>query len=333
MVIVGKSGLAGIGCAALGVSLAVIPGTAHALSCATNMLTAPAPDQANVPTNALLWGYSLAYTRLLGPSGEVIPLDERALRVAQLDQHRGVVPILVPRGDLQPNTRYTIEVDHAGPGVDRSEFITGAGPAGEPPAPPTLIASEPVIGLSWSSASVMRWVSLEFQSIRERGLILIGISVDPARGGTPEVASVESIFVDDTSLPEEAILEGPTVEWASQDDWVSAGIADCATWPEGAPDAVNGRFGTFDLAGNFSGWADVSLEIPSLAEAEAGTATARAEQAEAAAEAERVAAANRALLADQPSGGACAAAPARAGGGSGLASLALVLAAALRRRR
>jgi hypothetical protein len=106
-----------------------------------------------------------------------------------------------------------------------------------------------------------------------------------------------------------------------------------AIWPEGAPDALNGRFGSVDLAGNFSGWADVPLEIPSQAEAQAAVADELAEQAEAEAEAERVAAANRAMLAERPSTGACAAAPVRAGRASGLASLALVLAAALRRRR
>ena len=55
-----------------------------------------------------------------------------------------------------------------------------------PPAPPTLLSSERQIGSSGD-----RWVDLYFQGVPERGLILFGISRDPALGSPSEPTSVE----------------------------------------------------------------------------------------------------------------------------------------------
>ena len=168
-----------------------------------------------------------------------------------------------------------------------------------PPAPRTLLSSERQIGSSGD-----RWVDLYFQGVPERGLILFGISRDPALGSPSEPTSVENFFVDDPTLPLEEIQEGPTVEWTADDEqWVSAGIGLCRLWPNGAPDILNARFAALDIAGNFSGWAEVPLEIPSAAEAQVVADAERAAWAEEAAEADRVAAANLAMLADRPSSG------------------------------
>src|SRR5690242_17898049 len=105
----GKNTLLVVSCA-IGCALGAAPGTARALSCATNNVMRPVQNQTGVPTDALLWGYPLANTRLLGPSGETIALTERALVVSLSATYRGSVPVLVPSSELQPDTRYTIEL-------------------------------------------------------------------------------------------------------------------------------------------------------------------------------------------------------------------------------
>lgn len=50
---------------------------------------------------------------------------------------------------------------------------------------------------------------------------------------------------------------------------------DCGVWPPYASDSELGRFGVLDLAGNFSGWASVPLELPSLADAQAAAVAER----------------------------------------------------------
>ncbi len=306
-----KLGLAGVACA-VGLVVSVVPNAAHALSCAGNVPYAPWPDQADVPTDARLWGYPAENTRLLGPSGEVVPMDALAFRYAELSSARALASILVPRDSLEPNARYTVDVDYGGGNEPwRVSFVTGAGPAGLAPVPPTLLSSEQGMGSFFDSSRASRWLTLQFEGVRERGLILIGDTADRDRGGLPELPSIDQFLVDDTTLPLETLLEGPRLEWASTNESLSLGRSDCLIWPDGAGDALDARFGLFDLAGNFSGWVDVLLELPSAAEAQA------------VADAQRGTAADSNVLQGRPS--ACSMTSTPAGGAGSLGALTLSL--------
>jgi hypothetical protein len=323
-------GLAGFTWAMLAI-IGVAPGTARAMTCSTNLLPdGPVGGQANVPTDTLLWGYSLGNTRLLGPSGEVISMTERALVVAgSFSAPRVAVPVLVPGSDLQPNMRYTIEVD-PGDGAPPAlvEFVTGAGPAGSAPAQPSLLSSASHVGRYWPSAGPARWTQLQFQK-DDTAFILIGMPGDSQAGEGPAIAGVEDLLIDGPPS-EQAIAEAPRVQWASDGDLVEVGFNDCVLWPDGAPDNVNARFAVLDLAGNFSEWTDVPLEIPPEAEAQAAAdaqdAASAREAAEQAAEDARVSAANLAMLAAIDSRDrSCAIAPTPARGSSPLAALSVAL--------
>ena len=312
-----------IAACAVGVVVGVVPDTANALSCAGNLPNAPWPDQADVPTDARLWGYPGDRTRLLGPSNEVVPLDERAFRFADIGASRSLASILVPRERLQPNARYTVEVDGGGEYDPwRVCFVTGGGPGGPAPAPPTLLSTEPTMGAYFEGGPVSRWLTLEFEGIRERGLILIGDTNDVDQGALDELPAIEDFFVSDTTLRLETLLDGPTLDWASTNESLSVGRSDCLVWPSGAGDALDARFGVFDLAGNFSGWVELPLELPSAAEAQAVV------------DARREAAANENVLQGRPS--ACAMTPASTEGPRALGAWSVALGVAglaLRRSR
>lgn len=105
------------------------------------------------------------------------------------------------------------------------------------PAPPTVIASESATGAGYYGEPT-RWVSFEFAP---HAGILIG-----------EGRDVES---------------AQTAWWLSSSNTLRLGVTDCSNWPEGAADRIDGRFGVLDGAGNFSGWMEMPVEIPSDAEA------------------------------------------------------------------
>jgi hypothetical protein len=246
------------------------PGTARALQCATNFVSVPEAEQSNVPTDTLLWGYARNQTRLLGPSGNVVATDERKLPIAAWSGVPGIFPVLVPREPLEPNASYTIEIDDRGDSAPPQHivFTTGAGPAGMAPELPVLLSSESVANLSYYEGSIDRFVSLRF----EFEGILIGDT-----GQLGDIATIDALFEqgDANLVGPFGGAEGrfdedlPMIQWVSRNESMSAGISPCGVWPPGASDYALGRFGVLDLAGNFSGWASVPLELPSLAEAEA----------------------------------------------------------------
>jgi hypothetical protein len=232
---------------------------AHALSCGFTPPRFPIDGTVAAPTNTLLWGYTQSgesvITRLLGPDGE-IPLEEREVDIAPLPGLR--LPALAPLAELAPATPYTIETTHynsGSPPADLTEqvtFTTGPGPAGDGATPtlPAVIASEPGTGAGYYGDPT-RWVSLEFAP---HAGILIG-----------EGRDLES---------------GQRAWWLGSSNTLRIGVTDCSNWPEGAGDRIDGRFGALDGAGNFSGWTEMPVEIPSEAEA---IAALRAQRAAAAA--------------------------------------------------
>lgn len=258
-------------------AMALVSGRASALTCATNWVQAPADGTTDVPTNARLWGYGFHTalgTRLLGPDGAV------ALSKSYLPTGGSqYLPVLTPERELDPNARYRIEVDYSDPSAsggvsgEFTEFFTGAGPAEQGPAPLELLSNEP--GTGSGLFGISRWRELEFS----HGPLLIG-DADAALG---DARSIDDVAVASESVDFSAPDSGlPAALWFGTGPRIYAGIADCMAWPSYEVERVAARFGAFDLAGNFSGWLDVPLELPSVAEAEAAIefeeAQAQAEQ-------------------------------------------------------
>lgn len=313
---------------AIGVGLAGVPTTAHALSCVGDFWRLPDTGGVDVPTNTLLWGYIAKYDQLRGPSGEVIEVDERQLRIETLagGGPSGLM-VLVPRTELQPNAEYTIVRDFTSDPTagEHITFRTAAGPATTAPPLPVLVASEVRTGSSWLG-SPARYQTLDFEGIVEGQLALLGDLADSAEGDTgplEALASVRELLISPTDT------RGPVLEWVSEHQTLSVGVGDCSVWPPGAADRQDARFGTFDLAGNFSGWIDVPLQLPSREEAQAELDRQDAERA-----LEQAEAASRNIQEPRSAIAGCStAAPSNGASHVAWLSLALALTAASYRRR
>jgi hypothetical protein len=101
-------------------------------------------------------------------------------------------------------------------------------------------------------------------------------------GGAESLEASDGWLIEASKV--EAALEasGPAIVWITGGNTLSMGISDCLLWPQGAGDRIDARFGLLDVAGNFSGWVESPIEIPSAAEAQAtadaeATAEARAQ--------------------------------------------------------
>jgi hypothetical protein len=310
----------------------VAPDTARALSCITNTVNAYPLGQEDVPTNTLIWGYSAATARLLGPAGEAIPTKERAIVTAGTLGTRWPVSVLVPDSILQPNARYAIEIDSGNEAPrTRHEFVTADGPASTTPALPTLVSTQSHVGTFWASTMPARWTDLQFQDIRSQGLIVIGITNVAESDALASIDTLEDILIDGPPSPE-AIAQAPLVQWISDSDDFGVGITDCALWPDGAPDTLTGRFAAVDLAGNFSGWVDIPLELPAAAEAQAFADETAENEARAAAEAERIRAENLARLNASSQSSGCSLHLGHTQAPGAIAALALVLIGRARRK-
>ena len=247
-------------------------GTAHALSCAGDFSRRPNTGAVDVPTNALLWGYTRTFARLLGPSGEVVNVDELELVTGW-----GGLRVLVPGAELQPDSDYTIVIQYDEDSAEPDELVTfhtAFGPATARPPLPTLSSSETGTGSTWLG-SPSRYQTLEFDGLVEGQLALLGDIADSGDGDAAAPDTLDSVRVL-LAPPNEPL--GPVMEWVSDRATLTVGTTDCSTWPAGAADRQDARFGSFDLAGNFSGWIDVPLELPSREEAQAAADQERAER-------------------------------------------------------
>lgn len=298
----------------------VAPGTAWALSCAGDFGRRPDTGAVDVPTNALLWGYAAPRDRLLGPSGEAVEVDALELAVGDVG-----FAILVPRAELLPNADYTIV---RGDSIERIPFRTSSGPATSPPPLPVFLGSETGTGSTWLG-SPARYQTLDFDGLAEGDLGLLG-DISTARDG--DAGALDTLASIRELLRPRAEPTGPVVEWLSDHEPFTIGETDCSTWPAGAADRQDARFGTFDVAGNFSGWIDVPLELPSREEAQAEADRARAER-----DLEQAEAARQNIQEPRSAASCSTAAPVGPGNAGSLAwlssSLGLLAAVARRRRR
>lgn len=255
-----------------------LPGTARALSCGPSHVNAPADEATGVPTNTLLWGFgqyeAMPQGRLFGPDGEV-PLDERSLPFARDTLSVSRMPVLVPRFELQPNTRYQFLMDGVSPDADevppfQVDFTTGAGPSRSVPAVPALLSSESGSFVETTRSGyqvVERWLDLQFQ---QHAGILIGDA-----GELATVTSLAELLLPAPSASERERAPGErALYWVTTREEMSVGVGSCLIWPDTAQDRREARFGLLDLAGNFSGWSEpLTLTLPFPEEADAPAPT------------------------------------------------------------
>lgn len=249
------------------VSVLVVPKVAHALSCANDYVRFPQEGQQDVPTNTLLWGYfdapDFRDVRLMGPDGEI------SLQAGHLELHNNELEVLLPAEELLPNTEYRLDLSYVDAGQTVEEapvrFVTGSGPTLDRPVRPELLSQESGSGAGWLG-SPNRWVRLQFEA---QGIVV------GASGAQDNLAtSVRQMLklVDAPEAPEVVVSS----LWISEGGNMSVGQGDCVTWPGGGGDVAELTFGSFDLAGNFSGWTDplLSVQLPSVQEAEREVAAA-----------------------------------------------------------
>lgn len=219
---------------------------AGALSCARDEeLRLPRDGEREVPLNTLIWGgWPGAQVSLRGPEG-VVASERRLVPAAGYAERNSGIPVLIPLEPLQPNTVYTVE-ESSGPSLSR-QFTTGESIDDEPPAPLALIGSTAA-----------------------PGQLVLDFAVDDVLAGELGATSAPFASLEDVLLPANfgdgyraLEADAPVFRWLTPEPSLHLiSGAYCSNWPRSGY-AVQARFGTFDLAGNFSGWTDVpDLEVP-----------------------------------------------------------------------
>ena len=230
----------------------------------------PLDGAENVPRNTLLWGGPPGVpglrARLFGPEGEVA-LEARFIPTLATGRD-GAYPVWQPLAPLLPNAQYRVELE-ADRELDREldepirTFTTGAAFDESPPASPRLELAQVV---SHSPSAYDKLFSCEpvrdvILDVRGEGLVV------------GDVATDEGGWVLDAGEPAFG-PSGDPVTWIVGGEPLRIGDGGCSErWPGSA--AIATRFGSLDLAGNFSGWTLIerALSQPDLAEAGQGDNT------------------------------------------------------------
>jgi MYXO-CTERM domain-containing protein len=222
---------------------------ARACSCVWGSdLLAPADGEVGVPTNARIW----LGARRLGWWA----LDSTAPPTVSLENDQGTVPaarsvlasagdsltIITPAQELQPSTAYRILADSRLLG----SFTTGAGPKLDAPAVPVEVERLTYASGPFSGTSSCGSTNSVYLRIRSDGLIAV---LDKDGASTLDPAALSGSAAD-VSTPKELI-------------GLSSGLCR-RNWPgAGWGDSASVRLGTFDIAGNFSGWSEpIEVSIP-----------------------------------------------------------------------
>ena len=121
-----------------------------------------------------------------------------------------------------------------------------------------LLRAEPHAGRGLGGLE--RYLELE---VAHQGLLIADL------GGLGQVASLDDMFLEDRTLAPYEPIATLGIEWVTTEQALLVGRLECRYWPDAAADHESARFGVLDLAGNFSGWTEVELQIPSLEEAQA----------------------------------------------------------------
>ena len=236
---------------ALAVLATSVPAAGLACSCmelgGTNM-TGPEEGQASVPLNTRIWvgggitrglrdGETQHPIELLDSEGVVLPGTETRLR-----GNWDLFDVFTPDFLLEPGATYTIRVN----GEDQASFSTGVTEDTEAPAPPTVSErrtwsrpATPPDGFSCGDNSASHGFSLSFDQHLDSFLIitdgndLADVDVDAIEGDVPSLSPFLNAAM--------GVGFG-----CGGDNWLDARNGAEATF----------RAGSYDLAGNFSGWSE-----------------------------------------------------------------------------
>lgn len=238
-------------------SMAFLPSEADACSCAAPtrdpQIVAPLPDATEVPLNAKVWigvghtGDTPAFANKTITLREVSGAHV-ATTASVLAMRYAAVQVLSPAAELVASTTYEVLVD----GESLAQFTTGTTRVETTPSRPSVISSTPSF-------------------YEPEGYDSCG----PSYGESFKVQSdnVLTVMVQDTSEVDTTALSGGATQLLfSASNQIDAeyrspmiGMSGCFTnWSgAGRGASTNVRFGTFDIAGHFSGFTDaLDVKIP-----------------------------------------------------------------------
>lgn len=234
--------------AALALLATSIPASALACSCMEiggTWFTAPADGAVGVPTNALVWigggitrglyeGEQQHPIEVFGPDEATLPGTD-----ARLSGGWELVDVFTPDFEFEPNTTYSVRVN----GEIHSTFVTGLEADTEPPAPPTEIERSswsqpprPVDGGMCGDGRASHGISVQW-GMDDSVVVLM----DNDERATLDIDAIDG---DVPSLSTSGYTSIGKGFGCGGDNWDEA--------RNGAETQI--RAGTYDIAGNFSGW-------------------------------------------------------------------------------
>ncbi len=241
--------------AALALLATSIPTSALACSCMEiggTWFVAPADGALDVPTNALVW-VGGGITRglyedeqqfpieLIGPDEAPLPGTEGRLRGGW-----ELLDVFTPDFALEPNTTYSIRVN----GEIQSTFVTGLDADTEPPALPTELERntwsrppQPVAGGMCGDGRGSHGISVQW----DMGEAVVVLMDHDERAAL----DIEAAVGDVPSLSTSGYTSIGKGYGCGGDNWDEA--------RNGAEATI--RAGSYDLAGNFSGWSEPETAV------------------------------------------------------------------------
>jgi len=230
-----------------------LAGTAWACSCAFNHteLLAPADGAEDVPTNARIWVGAQTFGGQDVDDAEMLLVvrdgagDEVAVTFGEVYGNNQLVAVLTPDEPLIPDETYSIELLDSGEVL--GTFTAGQGPDEDDPDVPVELERH---------AEVSERIANQMSSCGYTDIVEITVDFD----GVLVVANITGM--DDL---DPGAVDGEASD-VNLDGVLVIGSAGCIwSWPDAEPQATTDlQWGTFDIAGNFSGWsAPTTIELPS----------------------------------------------------------------------
>lgn len=207
-----------------------VPATAVTCICLPSVqVIAPADGAVDVPVNARLWmGDSDSGPWLTDATGQEVPGTVSSLR-----SMAGIVRVFTPDAPLTPGATY---IGSGSPG--ETIFTVGTDTDTTPPLVPSVTSREQFFGDTSCGGS------------GDDRVLTLGIA---------DRAVVTLVDINRSSNLNPSVPEGPISVVADDGEMVHIGKSPCTRSWEGVGD-IGVRLGSFDVAGNFSGWSEESPE-------------------------------------------------------------------------
>ena len=229
-----------------------LDGSAQACSCAAQEteLLVPADGDVDVPTNARIWVGAATFGGFDAGDAEMLLVlrdsagDDVTVTFGEVWGNNQLVAVLTPDEALLPGETYAIELQDS---EVLGTFSVGDGPDDTPPAIPVETdrhaeVSERVAGME-SSCGPTDIVEITVES---EGFLVVA-----------NITGMDDLDTD--------AVDGHVSD-VTLDGVLVLGSAGCIwSWPDAEPQAsTDVQWGTFDIAGNFSGWnTPATIELPS----------------------------------------------------------------------